>query len=254
MLLIRQTQLAALGQHVRTEFEEKLCACFVQAYPRECRQAGGPSVMLRWVRVGVNAAVAAGYTSQQACGRWLMLTMMLGIDFISDPQLPWLTNCLHSASDLAPDERINEAFDEALFYLGATAGEDAEHVVRAMVRIRDSDFASVPPLQGRSAVDDACGRLHQLYPEKFAFQGAELTAIAVASQLARARALGLASAGGGFLFVLLSFMLGSGFDHDPLHPWAAEILSPAIELSPDERAARLEVAARAHMSISLRPA
>jgi hypothetical protein len=251
MLQIRQTQLVALGQHVRAGFEEKLCACFMQAYPRECRQAGGPDGMLEWVRSGVGAALAAGYTSQRACGRWLLLMMMLGAHFSADPQLPWLKNHLHPANGLSPDERIDDAFDEALYYLGATAGKDAERVLRAMLRIRDCDFAAVPPLQGQDAVDDACARLQRLYPEKYAFQGAELTGAAVASHLARARALGLAGAGGGFLFVLLSFMLGSGFDRDRLHPWAAEILDPAVALSSDQRAARLEAAARAPMSISM---
>jgi hypothetical protein len=251
MLLIRQPQLVALGQHVRAGFEEKLCACFVQAYPRECRQAGGPAAMLRWVRAGVGAAVAAGYTSQHACGRWLLLMMMLGIDFASDPQLPWMAKWLDPASKLAPDDRIDDAFDEALSCLGATAGEDAEFVVRAMLRIRDLDFASLPLLEGQAAVADACERLHRLYPEKRAFLGGDSTAAVVESYLGRAHALGLVSAAGGFLFVLLSFMLGSGFDHDPLHPWAAEILSPAVALSSGERAARLELAARAHLSISL---
>jgi len=250
LLLIRQNQLHALSGQLRVNFESRLCDLFMQGYPRECHQAGGRAAMLRWTEVGVSEACAAGYRSQHACGRWLLLMMMLGIDFAIDPQLPWIRACLDPSRNSGPTERIDEAVDEAMHYLGAIAGEDAERVVRAMVRIRDFDFASVPSLQGPAAVDEACARLKWLYPEKFDFQGEALMADFVASQLNAARQHGLAGPAGGFLFVLLAFMLGTGFHRDPLHSWAVRVLDPAAQLASDERAARLEAAARMHMALS----
>lgn len=254
MLLIRQNQLHALSCQLRTTFESRLCDLFIQGYPRECHQAGGREAMLRWTEIGVSEACEAGYKSQHACGRWLLLMMMLGIDFAVDPQLPWVRTCLDPARSSDPTERIDGAVDDAMHYLAETAGEDAERVVRAMVRIRDFDFASVPSLQERAAVDEACGRLKRLYPEKFDFQGEALMADFVASQLNAARQQGLVGPAGGFLFVLLSFMLGTGFHRDPLHSWASRVLDPAVQLASDERAARLETAARVHMALSFRNA
>jgi hypothetical protein len=251
MLLIRQSQLEPLARPLREKFESELCDLFANAYPRECRQAGGRPALLRWTKAGVAASISAGYTSQHACGRWLLLMMMMGVDFAVDPQLPWMQTCLDSARSRTPVERIDEAFDEAMHWLGMTAGEKAERVVRAMIRIRNFDFASVPPLQGQAEIDDACERLHALYPEKFLSQGPQLTAECVASQLATAAEYGLTVPAGRFLFVLLSFMLGSGFYRDPLHPWAGEALDPENEAASSERAALLEAAARAHMAVSL---
>jgi hypothetical protein len=251
MLVIRQVQLDELGLQARADFEERLTTCFAHAYPRECRQAGGPAALQRWVNSGVGAALAARYRSQHACGRWMLLAMMLGFDFASDPQLPWVQDCLARERDSDPDHRIDELFDDALNYLGSTAGDDAERVVRAMLRIRKLDFSALPPLTAQAAVDDACDRLQALYPEKFSFQGRELTARTVSLHLLRAREHGLTTPGGAFLFALLAFMLGSGFDHDPLHLWAQAALDPTLPLTADERAGRLESAVREHMATSL---
>ncbi len=252
MLVIREAQMKSLGRGVQDRFAARLCDVFVQAYPRECRQAGGPTAMLRWVRIGLDSAVAAGYLSQYESGRWLALMLILGVDFAIDPQLPWVRDCLDATVVPDPSDRIDLLFERTLDYLGDTAGKDAEYEVRAMLRMRAIDLGSLPALPDEAAVAAACDRLSVLYPRKFAFQGPELTAKTVARQLLRAHEMGLAGPAGEFLFVMLSFMMGSGFDHDPLHPWAFAILHPAIgDSDGDDRTARLEAAAREHLAMSL---
>jgi hypothetical protein len=251
MLVIREAQMKVLGRDAQAAFEAQLCDVFIHGYPRECRQAGGPAAMLRWVRFGLQSAAAAGYRSAYQSGRWLALMLILGVDFTSDPQLPWVQECLDPSAEPDPTARIDRLFEQTLDYLGATAGEDAEFVVRALLRVRAIDFGSLPALQGEAAVDEACKRLRALYPQKCAFQGPALTAMTVAAHRLRARTLGLQTPAGEFLFVLLSFMLGSGFDHDPLHGWAGEILHPVAGGDGGDRTARLEAAARTHLAISL---
>jgi hypothetical protein len=252
MLVIRESQMKSLGLYAQEQFAAQMCDIFVQAYPRECRQAGGPSAMLRWARTGLNAAAAAGYLTEYENGRWLALMLILGVDFAIDPQLPWVRDCLDPRAIPDSTQRIDLLFERTLDYLGDTAGKDAGYEVRAMLRMRAIDFQSLPALPDAAAVADACDRLRVLYPRKFAFQGPEVTASAVAQQLPRARELGLAGPAGEFLFVVLSFMLGSGFDHDPLQPWASAILHPTPgDGANGDRAARLEAAAREHLAQSL---
>ena len=40
--------------------------------------------------------------------------------------------------------RIGRVYDSALDYLGVTAGDECEHLVRAMLRIRSYDLADIP--------------------------------------------------------------------------------------------------------------
>jgi hypothetical protein len=249
MLVIRDAQMKVLGDDARARFEAQLRDVFLAVYPRECRQAGGPTAVLDWVRHGLQAAQAAGHDSGQEGSRWVALTMMLGVDFAVDPQLPWVREALDDADGADGAARLDRLYARTVDYLGATAGEDAELVVRALLRIRAIDYAAIAPQHDEAAaVADACTRLQALYPAKFAFQGAELTARTVAQDRARARAHGLQDAGAQFLFVLLGFMLGSGFDHDPLHGWAGRALR---EGDVADRAARLQAATLAHVELSL---
>ncbi len=250
MLVIRHAQMKALGDHAREAFAARMCDLFMRAYPRECRQAGGRPAMLNWVRIGLESAAASGYQTEYEAGRWLALMMMLGVDFASDPQLPWVRDCLDPARIPDPADRLDRLFEQALDYLGETAGEDSEILVRALLRIRAVDFGSVSAAPEPEAVEAACERLSALYPQKFAFQGPALTRETVALQMERAREFGLRRGGGEFLYVVLSFVMGSGIDHDPLHPWAGAILhAPADD--DDDRTARLEAAAREHLAMSL---
>ncbi len=248
MLVIRERQLSVLGEGASARFEAQMVQTFLQAYPRECRQAGGSQVIAHWVHAGLQAAIAAGYRSQFEASRWLALMLILGVDFATDPQLPWVRKYLDSRRIKDPGERMALLYDETIDYLGDTAGEDAERVVRAMLRMRKVDFAAIAAPDGEAWSADCCARLHSLYPEKFEFQGAELTAQTVREFLSRASEFGLHQAGGQFLFVLLSFMLGSGFHHDPLHPWAGQVLHNGSAAS---RAGELEKAAREHLEQSL---
>jgi hypothetical protein len=249
MLAIREAQMKTLGGYVQQRFAARMSEIFVRAYPRECRQSGGPAAMLQWAEYGVRSATDEGYRTEYEAGRWLALMMILGVDFAVDPQLPWVRDCLDPALAPDPSDRVDLAFERTLDYLGETAGEDSEILVRALLRIRDVDFGALPALPADDAVADACARLHTLYPQKYEFQGAVLTAKTVASQVKRARELGLHGPSGEFLFVVLSFMMGSGFDHDPLHPWAGAILH--AQTDDGDRTARLEAAARDHLAISL---
>jgi hypothetical protein len=252
MLQIREAQMAALACDVQERFEGEMCVLFVRAYPRECQQAGGPESMLRWVRTGTRMAQTNGFNGRREIAIWLSLMLILGADFAIDPQLPWVRELLDPDSDPDPGERLELLFKHTLDYLGKTAGKDGELVVRALLRMRAIDFASVPALDDEAAVDDACQRLRAVYPQKFAFQGHALTAMNVARQRCAAREWGLQGPGAEFLFVLLSFMLGSGFVDDPLHGWARDVLQARDgESVGGTRATRLEAAAREHLDLSL---
>ena len=91
--MIRKPQMDALGASLRRRFELQLYDVFFKFYPRECRQVGGRDAVLRWINLGVKSAEDAGFTSQYQCGRWLMLMLMLGVDFVcANGQLlprPW---------------------------------------------------------------------------------------------------------------------------------------------------------------------
>lgn len=175
--------------------------------------------------------------------------MMLGVDFATDIQYPWMDTILDPKKNYDPTDRLDRALAAAIEHLGRIAGEDAEFVVRATLRMRRIDFAQVPALCEPAAIADNCARLKAAYPEKYTELGATLTHSCVTHWRATARSLEIGDSGGQFLFVLSSATLGSGFYIDPLQPWAKAVLDPLTDLS--TRSARFEAEVRAHLQSSL---
>ena len=251
MLVIRNTQLKAFGPLLRQRFEHELAARLVASYPRECRQAGGADQVLLLARQGVQAAAARGYTSKRQAGIYVALSFILGVDFASDPQLPWVADYLDEQAIADPTMRLQQLYAATLDYLAATAGSDGRRVVRAMLRMRAFDLGDAPRRSGEAWISDVAAIFQHFYPEKYRHQGDALMRRVIWSGRRRARPYGLAAPAGVFVFVELMFMLGCGFDHDPLHPWAAAVLNDAGIGSEAERTERLYAAAMAHLAQSL---
>lgn len=250
MLVIRKEQMDAFSRDSRVRFEDGLVAYFTATYPRETRQAGGEKQIRRLVQSGIERAFTLGFQTERQVTLFVALQFMLGCDFDSDPQLPW-------ASEIAnrtlrnPTLRIDFVYDAAIDYLTATAGEDCEHVVRALLRIRAYDFASAPQSSGEQFVTDVLGILHGFCPAKFEHQGEEANRQLVSIGRQTALRYGITENRGVLLLITLMFMLGSGIDRDLLHPWAASALTdPRV---PDEagRIDRLYREAMAHTELSL---
>jgi hypothetical protein len=145
---------------------------------------------------------------------------MLGVDFDSDPQLPWVCSFLTPSSS----PKVTALHSAALDYLGETGGENGEYLVRAMLRIRDVD-PRVLRLPGGPERDGAlCTWFEGLFPRKYRYQGEDATMGMIRRVSESAGNHGIASDAGIATCALSAFMLGVGYHRDPLYPWAARAL------------------------------
>jgi hypothetical protein len=251
MFVINNQQMKIFGGEVQTRFANDLQQLLLTNYPRECRQAGGKQQIGILVNQGINAALALGYTSKQQVSIYIMLMFILGIDFSRDPQLPWVADLLAVGGIADPTMRLNNVFQETLDYLATTAGEQCERIVRAMLRIRAFDLNNVPSSSEGEWISDVCAQFNSFYPEKFNYQGEEATRLMIEEGIYEASQYGLNDRTGLFVFLELKFMLGSGFYHDPLHPWATAILQEMSITPANERGQRLYAQALVHLEQSL---
>ena len=252
MLVIRRSQLEVLGIQSRVRFEQKLVDHFLRVYPRECRQAGGAEQVRNLVRNGIDHGLRRGFTAESQIGLFVALRFIVGAGFDRDPQIPWAAEILDNPSIRNLDLRIHLVYDRALQYLEYTAGEDCEHVVRAMIRLRDWDLATAPAT-GAGWSGAMLELLRGLYPQKIDYQGEAANGRLIADGLAKSESYGIGTASGAALCVILMFMLGSEFDGDDLHPWAARVLSDKAISNQADRIVELYRASRAHLEVSLSP-
>ncbi len=251
MLLIRREQMDVFSAQSRLLFERRLTSHFVATYPRETSQAGGPAQIRRVVEEGVKRAASFGFEAADELTLFVALLFMLGCDFDSDPQLPWVRALLSEGHPQNSRQRIEALYDAAVDYLSATAGESCEYVVRALLRIRDFDPQDAPRSEGEQFFTEYLALLNRFCPEKSQHQGEVLNRQLIAWGRERANQYGITHYRGVYVMITLMFMLGGGIDHDLLHPWVQQALTdPGV---PDEeaRVERLYVAALAHTELSL---
>ena len=212
MLVIRQAQMDAFARAAAAAFERRMVEHVFKFFPRQCGHIGEEQTA-RAVRAAMTKAQARGHRTCREICLYLNLVFLLGECFEEDPQYGFVM------------------YDDAMAYLDAVHGENNEHLVRALLRVRALDPGAVPAF--------APAAMHaffaRIFPTKAARQG-EAVSLKLA-EMARATAgkYRLAGPRDATLIALHMFLLGSGFDRDPQFPWVAEALMGA---APD-RAERL---------------
>jgi hypothetical protein len=231
MLLIRAPQLEALEKAAIGQFEQRMRGYLTDSFPK---QAGllGPAQMLRAISLGRERAVHYGHQTEREIYLFLTLMLMLGSWFDEDPQLPWAAARLADPSIVYPPARLNQLHNDTMGYLDRVAGENNEHLVKALLRIREFDPASAAAIPPEKFEDEMVGTLSRFYPQKAAHQGESATRAVVRGADVLAQRHGLHGQPHVCLLAGLAFMLGSGFHRDPQFPWAREALAPGRPADP----------------------
>jgi hypothetical protein len=226
-----------------------LARYFQQFYPRECRLAGSRGLQ-KLVQAGIGRAADYGFLTTQPVATYINLMIILGSEFDTDPQVGWAREQLTDFSITDPTQRASYAFQSSLDYLDRISGTDGHGMAKAMLRIRRHDIGGPLGWPAAEFNERMLGILEHLHPEKAAAQGAEANAALIERARARASGHGIGSLKGQAVYAIAAFMLGIGFDMDPMYPWAAHALDgPGGE---ESQVKRLLAAAMDYLEASLR--
>ena len=247
MLIIREAQLKTFEEAALAQFEERMAGYLDESFPRES-VLQDPVRKRAIITFGRERAGRYGITSERDIFFFLTLMFMLGSWFDEDPQLPWCATRLADQSILYPPARLRRLHSEALDYLDQVAGEENEHLIKALLRIRVFDPASAEKIAGEQFETEMVRTLFRLYPQKAGCQGEEATRAVVRSAAALAAQRGIGGRKATCLLAGIAFMLGSGFYRDPLFPWAEAALRPDAPADLDA----LQRGAMAHLEDGLR--
>jgi hypothetical protein len=247
LLVIRNEQLSILGRVPRNAFEAELARHFTRHYPAECRRAGSDQV-IKMVRLGIQRAFVHGYTTQREIGLYVNLMVILGSAFDCDPQIPWALEQLNDLSIDDPFDRIRRTFQSTVRYLEQCFGAENGQMARTLVRLRDFDLKSAPQSEGLDFQDALGGVLRYFCPHKCDVQGEEANRALVREGLDRAEEYGIESSRGLTVYITLMFLLGAGFDQDPMYPWAGQVLRDRSLRDEKTRVAALHEAAMRYVA------
>lgn len=235
MLRIRTEQLQAFESARAAYFAPRQVQHLKEAFPKHCRFLGEDGI-LDVVRYGIEQGHAYGFTQQSAVSLFIDLTLLLGRFFHSDVQLPWALAILTDRSfedELTKAQQLHAA---ALEYLDTVSGYDNEYIDAAQRRLLHEPL-HIKTGSVERFINEALSRLRRIWPQKYDRVGENDLRVLIQKGIPTARAYALKSEPGVLLYIGLMYMLGSGFDRDPLFAWAQRVLNDPEE---QNQAARVE--------------
>jgi hypothetical protein len=229
--------MAAFGDAALANFENQMVKQLQSFTPKHCEVIGDGGVR-NVIRLGIERAEIHHLTNRGPVRFYIELMFMLGSDFDSDPQLPWVARILDDPN--TPDEmaRARSLYDKTMEYLDQVAGPEyryAKEALRRAKQLKPEDLAIAR--QGFEA--NLLGHLNRFYPQKFKFVGEAALRSLVPRAMELAKEYSMASNSGLVLLIGLAFTLGHGFAADPQFPWIESTLKNDQIADPDKRVERL---------------
>jgi hypothetical protein len=245
MWTIRYEQLETMRQAALRDFEDYMVQHLHGFIPR-LEKVLGDAGLRQVIHYGIARARPYGFTSR-ACVRFFIETILLfGAEFDTDPQYPW-------ARQILTDERITDQTvrgdrlcAKAGDFLDHVAGTDRKLVRQALRRARHEPFDG-PAVGTPDFISKALERLQRVYPEKYAFLGAEALDGLIRRALEETRHQAITTGAGGALVLGLMFTVGHGMTRDPHLPWIAGTLGNQAIADPNKRAERLYAKAMTYL-------
>ena len=253
MLRIRKEQYEELGKISLKRFEDSMVEHIKEFFP-EKYEALGETVVRNVIEDGVDRAEAHGFETEPDVSMYIDLMLLLGSNFDTDPQLPWAAEILQEEStedeskedeltedeskedELTEDESIEDEsiaepvgqveklYDQAIEYLDRIEGPEDEYLVNALDEFSDISFEEFPLTRSEDTKNTTVSFLQRIWPEKCQVVGHAALPNLIRYGEESAQRYRITSQRGVALYIVLMFMLGSGFDTDPQFPWAATVL------------------------------
>lgn len=227
MLVMREAQMTTFEQVAIHNFENRLLEHLKEFFPRHCEILGDEQVR-KVIRLGIERAGQYDLTSERNVDLYVNLMFMLGSYFDQDPQLPWAAKILTDKDILNSNTRADRLYDRAMAFLNESAGQESQYFDRALRKAYELPFS----ILSRNGEDKELSfgeyilrLLDGFFPEKYQAVGDSAIRQLVRHGYQTARGHGLVDEQSIAAYIILTFMLGSGFVHDPQYPWAVVALS-----------------------------
>lgn len=250
MLTMQKKQMEAIESAAIRAFETRTLAHLQEYFPGHCKLLG-EAQMRRVIRFGWDKAKSYELTAECCVRTYIEFMCLLGGRFDTNPLMPWAAEILNDRS--SPDQvvRGDRLYDRAHEYIRHLVpdyrdekGEPVtERFVNDLTRLRTTPDTLVPPNALATFAGDVKAKLRRVFPAKFNYVGEHAVTAVIADGIPQAARYGINGERGLTLFITLMFVLGPGFDDDPLLPWPSKILNDNTITTEKKRVDRLYIKA-----------
>jgi len=224
MLRIRKEQNKELAKVALKRFEDSMVE-HVKKFFTKFYEISGESIVRSTIQLAVTRAEAYGFISERDVCYYINLMFLLGSNFDNDPQLPWVGAILNDKAINHPGTKAKKLYDETLAYLDKVAGPNDEHFKRALLKVSDIQLDNLSHSPAPNIEKTVSAHFQRVWPEKYKNMGQAILRRLILHGSKSANSYNITGERGVVTYAVLMFMLGSGFDSDPLCPWASAILN-----------------------------
>lgn len=236
-MIIRKQQMQVFEETRLPQFEDYMVEHLKDFSPLFSESLGNAG-MRSVIQAGMKRAAMHGFTFWGPVRLYIETTILLGIDFATDPQYPWATEILGNIRIPDQTQRAGQLYEELTAFLDAVRGPDGAYSNRAIRVLR------VIPLETGSAttpafVDSMLTRMREVHPEKVNYVGEQALGTLIARAIEEGGVLSISTGAGVSLLLGLMFVIGHGCVSDPKFPWIASTLCSSVSRDPSELVQRL---------------
>ena len=113
MLIIRQEQMDEFIRIAAKSFEDWMLVHLKNFFPDEYQALGDPEIR-ETIKYGIGKAESYGITTEREVCKYIDLMFVLGQDFDTNPDLPWVQEILQDETLPDPEERMNRLCNMAI--------------------------------------------------------------------------------------------------------------------------------------------
>jgi len=234
---IRNEQMQAFEEVRLPEFEDHMVEHLAECSPLHSKSLGEKGIRAL-IRTAMQRAQKHGFTRRGPVKFYIETTILLGIDFDTDPQYPQAAKILADRSIPDQTERADRVHAWLMVFLGAAGGPDRQYARRALQRARQIPYETIP-VSSPTFDSQMIERMKENHPEKVAYLGEPVLRRLIPRAIKEAKKHAVSNDAGVCLFVGLMFAVGHGFVGDPKYPWVANTLTNPAITDPDKRVERL---------------
>jgi hypothetical protein len=226
----------------QTRLREEVLSSLWKLYPQHCVILTDPRTRPA-IDVGIARAARHGFRESMHVRPFVSLMIFLGSHFDEDPQLAWAAESLRTTARASRGAAIGDLLGETSRRMEPLVGGRGEYYRRALAWSGARSFDTIA-----ADHDDTDAGLHhflrQLHRRKYDALGDDAVNRLLLAARSAAQRHGLTTPPGLVVYLGLIFLLGSGLDQDPFHPWAGDALAPSTASDPTHKARELHTTAR----------
>ena len=244
MLTIGSAQMQAVADASTRQIVPLLADHLKRSFaPRLCDVAGDDNVR-RAVEIAVGGAQRRGFVEPGPLRFYVELTAAFGIDFDTDPQLPWAGGTFADPRIAHPLLMADRLYDRMRDYAELVLGVENARLIAAARRVSMASTSALDLAEGDEA--GFARLLSAVYPERCVYMGKAALGQVMQMAVREARQYGLQPGRGVALMGIMLLFFGSGVAHDPFYSWIEASLRYDPAADGQARASRLEARLRSY--------